>query len=898
MIYENKKYTAVVIGIIFVALLWVAHLLSFFSPSNGYGYDMLMRSYFPTKASERIIVIEIDSSYVQRGDEVWLALLNQLLRYDVQQIAFTFLPEQATEQFYQLAENSGKTVFGAQAINNSDKSEKIIQTLPRAIADNNIIYGLITDINQQNGVVREQHHTIKANGASFPSFEIQVAQQVLTDSTQLPKTQFKVNFIGNKNRIPQLNIQRVLGGGLVSELVSNRTVLIGINQHPLLSQYFTPVSSDQQLTSEVMFHAFALDTLLSNRQINTLPDWAFLLIISFIAGISLFLCQWLTFQMSILVSITITFICIVISGLILHIFYIWIPVTEPLLGQWLIFTFVWRSRGKVEDLNLDQMLLGLNSKLREKVHHVSFYNTDEPWDQLIAMINQLLHFNRLIFLEKVSGDHRLKEIRALNCTIDDIEEMRRDYERTPYSTAISENKPLLLKKIYLKKAAIDEQQYLAPLIFAGEVLGFWAFTISPKKNISKAKFSTLTKAFMTQISEILYYRQQWKKHLHLEKNKIWSYLRVEDGGEHLQQLNQSVTLMDKRISELQEVFNSINTPCVLYDLFGRILLVNKGMNSLAKISKLRIFNHTMLEFIVEISDYGEAEVRHLLQQIIFDHETISIPVVNKAMGRSFMLHVRPLQYENKQDKNTIVPDENQVFQIDGVLCELVDTTELKNLYELKEKMFERFYFQIRNDFSSILFALPLLGKQQLSPEEKQLIITTVEGKTDETLKTLALVKEQMDVEIEAILTNTLQCYPVNGKASIQRVLTKLQKIINKRKIKIHLKLPELVSLVFASQSELEVVLHATLLIMIEDTYKEGDIWIEAKEKEQNVIYYIHNNGIGISDSQLQKFEESQESETLDFQHAMRRVNRWGGSLNITSQLGKGSRVELLLRRFL
>mgnify|MGYP000662683701 CR=1 FL=1 len=103
MAYENKKYTALVIGIAIVILLSTAHLFSFFSLSNGYSYDVLMRSYSPTEASKRLIVIELDSSYSKRGDEVWLTLLEQILRYDVQQVAFTFLPEHATEQFYQLA---------------------------------------------------------------------------------------------------------------------------------------------------------------------------------------------------------------------------------------------------------------------------------------------------------------------------------------------------------------------------------------------------------------------------------------------------------------------------------------------------------------------------------------------------------------------------------------------------------------------------------------------------------------------------------------------------------------------------------------------------------------------------------------------------------------------------
>lgn len=901
MTYANKKYTAAVIGISIVVFLWTAHLFSFFSLPNGYSYDAMIRSYSPAEASDQIIVIEMDSSFADRGDDVWLALLNKLLEYDVKQIAFSFLPEQASEQFYQLAVDSKKTVFGVQFIKHSEDSEQDILLIPQAVTNKKIVYGLISTFPSQGGVYREQHGVIKANSISFSAFEKRVAEEVLADLESLPDNDFRVNFIGNQNRIPRIRIERVLSGGLISELVSGRTVLIGVNKYPIRSRYYTPVSTDQHLTSEVLFHAFALDTLLSDRQISVFSSWAFLILIILITGASLFFCQWLTFQMSMTVSMISTLMYVLVCGVTLHVFFIWIPVTELLLAQWLTFTLVWRYRLTQEKQSLDQMLLGLSLKLREKVKPISFYRTDEPWEQLISMINQSLHLNRLIFLERVQGDHRLKEITALNCSINDIKEMRRDYERTPYSTAISENRPILLEQDYLTAVDIDEQQYMAPLVFAGDILGFWVFTVSSDIVVSKAKFNTLTQAFMVQISEILHYRQQWQKRMQIDQSKLWSYLRVEGGAEHLHQMNQSVVLLDKRNSELHEVFNSIKTSCILYDLFGRVLLVNKYMEEFAQSVNLRLFNITMLEFIVEITGNNVDYARNLLQQIIFDHESISIPVIHGAMNRSYMLHMRPLKNQDERIQDELIPDESQVFQISGVLCELVDMTELKSLYQLKEKMFERFSFQVRNDLSSILFGLSILDDQQSSKDEKQFVLENIQGKVDETLNMLEVVKKQMDVEIESMVTHTLLCYPVDGRLPLQRAVAQLKNRLEQREINIHLQLPELISLVFASPQELEVVLHAVLLAMIEDTYEAGEIWIEVEEKEQNVFYHIYNKGIGISDNKLQTFEESgltEESEILKFHYAIRCVNRWGGSLNITSQMGEGSRAELLLRRFM
>ncbi len=899
---DNNKYSAIIIGISIVILLWLAHIYSFFSISNGYSYDLLTRIYPSAKASDQVIVIEIDSSYDELGDEIWLKLVKQLINHDIKQIAFPFFPTQVSEQFFQFATDSKKVVFGSKVKTDPENPSVKTLSLPDNATAENLLFGLIAPIPNQHGVFREQNSVIKINESEFPVFELQVAKQVLDKADTLPASNFLVNFIGNKNRIPRLNAQRILTGGLINELVSGRTALVGIINSQYTEQYFTPVSTGQQLTSKLMFHAFALDTLLSDRQIKLVPGWAFILQILTITGITLFICQWLTFQMSMTVSIIATTSYLIICWIALHAFYISIPLTELLLAQWISFALVWRYRVDQENQSLDQVIFGLSLKLREKVNPVSFYHTDEPWNQLIELLNQSLDLHRLIFLERVQGDHRLKEIKALNCSIDDIAELRRDYERLPYSRAISENRPVLLDRVYLKETEVAEEQYLAPLIFAGEILGFWAFTV--KANTVKAsdvKFHALTQAFMVQISEILHYRQEWQRQTQKNQNKLLSYLRVEGGSTHLQELNKSVALLDKRGFELHEVFNNINTHCILYDLFGRVLLVNQKMEVMTQQSGLLLFNMTMLDFIVEMTGYDPSSGRQLIQKIIFDHESASIPFNHPIMGQSFMLHLRPLQYQEDKTNEQWIPDESRVFQISGVLCELVDMTELRNLYQLKEKMFERFSFRLRKDLNSILFSLPKLAGTQFTNTEQQSVLNKMDKKIVDTLEILSTVNEQMAIEIEHMLTNHELFYPVDGTATLKKSISALQETIEKREIKMHLDLPGSLSYVFASPMELEVIFHTILTTLIADTYQAGEIWIKAEEKNQSLIYQVHNTGIGISDIKLQQFEDSDvthEPETIKFHSAIETVSRWNGSLGIKSQMGEGSVSELMLKVFL
>jgi len=81
------------------------------------------------------------------------------------------------------------------------------------------------------------------------------------------------------------------------------------------------------------------------------------------------------------------------------------------------------------------------ARLQDYMLPPDFYKLDEHWGQVITFVDQTLNLNRVIFLEKVEGDHRVREVQALRCSLDDIDERRRDFERVPYSDAIAEGGP-------------------------------------------------------------------------------------------------------------------------------------------------------------------------------------------------------------------------------------------------------------------------------------------------------------------------------------------------------------------------------------------------------------------------------------------------------------------------
>lgn len=896
MVINNKRYSALIIGLIIIALIWGAHLFAVFHLLNGFAYDYLMRSYPSTSASEQLIVIDGDKPYAERGDELWLPLLKNILTQDVKQVVFNFLPERVSADFYQFAADSGKVIFAQQVLSNNPDSSIKLQSLPAAALSKNITLAPVKTAPSQHGIYRTQYSTISVDGHALPALEYSAAQRAQGKAATLPTSDYRINFIGGTARIPKVKLAQAATGGLVSELVTGRTVLIGIYDLEPLASYFTPLSTDTEQTSDVLYHAFALDTLLSGRAIRVLPAWALLPIIAIITVATLILCQFLSFQRSLVISAVLTLCYTLICWMLLQGLFVWIPLIELLLAQWLTFAWAWRYRIVQENQVLDTTLFNLSVNLQEKVFPVSFYHSQDPWAQLIVMINQSLNLNRMIFLERVANDHRLKEIKAFKCSITDIIELRRDYERTPYSTVIQEHKPLLQERPYLKSLAEEEQQYLAPLIFAGDVLGFWAFTVDPGTVRSTVKFLSLAQAYMTQISEILYYRQEWQKRMEQEKNKLWTYLSFSTGAKPYQMFDQSVALLDRRIAELQQVFNNLNTGGVLYDLFGRVLLLNKYIEDLALSENLKLYNMTALDFISTVTGFDAVNSRNIMQKAIFDHETVSIPISRFKTNRNYILHIRPLKLQDHNQVNDSAP----VFQIIGILCELEDITELKAIYRLKEQMFERFSFQMRNDLATMVFALSIFEDASTSTEEKSFALHSIQGKIEETLTTLNSVNEQINIEIES-LVSSLGRYPINGQEAIKKAIVELKEYAALRTISLHLKTPHLLSLIYASPTELYQAFHTVLKAIIDDSFEGTEVWIEIEEKQEWVHYHFRNSGIGIAHDKLQQSNKATSpisAETLKMDEVIHYVKHWEGLIEFSTQVGKGSIITLSLKCFL
>ena len=896
--YGETRYAAVMLGPLLGGVLWAFGTAGLFAVPDGVLYDYLVRmGRGSSQALPKVLLLDAQPESRDGGDATWLPLLKELQSQGADQVLFTFLPAHVTPDFYAYARSSGNVFFGRRLIQPTGVLTEAleIESLPKAAQEKGMLSAVYALAPSEYGVYRIQAHAFATSAdPASPALESLAAAYVRGGVDKLQKEGlYRVSFLGSYE-LPRISATRVANGELIPELVKGRSVLIGFaGAGPHL---YTPLAGSGRMLSELEFHGYALDTLLRDQPIGSVPNWVRFPMILSLIGFSLFILQWGGLRFAVGVTAILVVANGIMAWLALDFARVWLPLTELWLAQIATFFLFTRVRAVTEETKLRRMMQETNAKLRERFFPASFSASQEHWSQVIAMVNQTLNLERVIFLERVKGDHRVREVKSLNCSLQDIKEQRRDYERAPYSTAIAERSPIEVKD-YLSRGADGEVQYLVPLLFGGEILGFWAFGARPEKLAALHNRDAVLRDFGEQIAELLFYRQQWLAKEAEASRPLERYLRLQGGEQVVESLEKTLAALDRRLAGMEDYLHGLSTAGILYDLFGRVLIVNRQMMQILTKAKLAPYQMTVADLVSAVAGVRLDHARGLIQSIILDRQKISISAKLPDDQRSYVLYLGPL-LPDRQNQGVRTADPRP-FELEGVLCELIDVTAIKRLCYLKDEVAERLVYQVRNDTASLLMAVSLLEIPALTEEKRSRAISIARDKISNmmmvTEKTHGLLSQEVNIEAETR-------YPVDCKQPLHAAVDALESKAASHGIRFDLNLPDLISLVFASPEGLKAVLESILAALITDTIQQGGIRVDLEERDQWIVYRFSSQGFGMPEERFQAYLHGDASlSTEEFRNLRQsavRVEHWGGALEGHSEIGVGTRLELKLKGFI
>ncbi len=761
---------------------------------------------------------------------------------------------------------------------------------------NNTAY--MTAITIQAGHFRRWHKEQAIDSKTYPAFQSKLRNLDNSVHLALPSSNTGViDFSMEDGFVPIVKAQRVLEQGLATSLIENKFILIGNALEPGHPGFTVPIRADTGI-SQLELQGYALHSALSKRFLKFASYLTTMLGALLIASLSILLFQWFPPQFSATYSISICLLLVAAQWLSVKFNALILPAWEWIICQIMTLIMVYQLRRNKEEQALNRIIAETNSRLSERVQPLNFNRIDDPWRKILNMVNQQLNLQRSIFLEKVGNDHRLKEIEALDCSINDISEYRRDYHRAPYSDALEVNRPIIPFRDYFKEVDEGEIQYLIPLNFVGDVLGFWALTLFPDEHFDKELFENNLVNFSTQISELLYHRKHWKLH-DLKSQNPWIKLISFEIGQSLHtQLTHSVTLLENRLNTLEDIFNGLSTAAIVYDIFGQVLHTNNMIEYLSRINDIAIYKLTAMDLLAKTGEMSLDDARKKLRYVTLKNQTIAISSRAFSSHTSHLLRIRPLLSTAKANSDQVHP-----FQILGILFEFIDISQIQQNIEIRQDVTNKYFNQIRNNLSTISLA----NRQVLKPNgvDKSQWTNIIKEKIEDSGELTRQIEQELKSQV---YMSEQQVVPVNISPTIARVIEALDESAHNKEVSIFYEKPELNTLSYVEIKTFETLISAILNLLISDAAHESIICIvildESKQDLNKIKINFSNMGHGVPKEQLEKallHAHTHLSDKDDYLAQVtslaKKMHYWGGELHIKTDIGSGFSIDLILKSF-
>lgn len=519
----------------------------------------------------RVLLVEapIESFFGDGAD--WAGLVERLLALGAQRVAFVTLPSLDAARLRPLLAHPRVDV-GVRIEVDPVQAERSRLRVPGALHDLGFRAVVVTG-ESRLGVHRSMPFSVPVEGLELPTLQALVARQV---GQELPAQAgaFRIGFLdGPPRQFPRASLQQVMGGELIPEAVRGRIALVGPVSTRFQGSVVTPLTTRTVSVSELEYHGYALDSLLRGRTLRTPGPWSEALLVAVTALATLLGMQRLQFRAGVAVALGGALGLLALAAVLLPAARLHLPVVGPLLALAAITVTVFQHKTRAQGRELGSLVTTTSLALASRWAPVAPREEQAFWAHLLGMMDQLLPLSRAVLLERVGSGQRLREVAALRCSMDDIAERRRDFQRPPYVDSLAhgmEFEPMG----FLKGVAEDEQQLLLPLVADGRVLGFWISGLPRERLAARPTLHTAFEQVAGELAELLLERRGDRR----QRGADASPAPAQD--EVLQRLSFNLRAIDRHFSIMEAIFDGLRTPTVVHDTFGRTIAVNRSMKAL------------------------------------------------------------------------------------------------------------------------------------------------------------------------------------------------------------------------------------------------------------------------------------------------------------------------------
>lgn len=855
-----------------------------------------------------ILLINTSGAALNESELYWRKLLTEINAYSPKHVILAVEPKHAGADFYRELAKGAPASLAVEAVTNSDGSMRTGShpnssnalergwLLPITINDDGTLgyYTYLTEQSKEKPASRSSHTKLKAIEKLVLDQTIGDTQPEGMQTTANLPLYFRVPAPRPKHPLPEVDTEYVVKSGLVADLVSDRWLIIGQGQ--MVPGVITAGRDRPDINSRLQQRGHLLAALLEQRWLQALPGWQNWAIIAFFT----LLCYAL-------LTLTpkhirhwplILWPLVIVGGLaaVLRWLQLQLPLAEMALVP-LIFTLVDSYYRRQEEKTAFSEVLDMTEARMVKQRELSdFFISEDYWEKILTMIRQTLQLEAVIILERPTEKFHLDIVVKFGCSEALVHEKRRDFRRAPFDTALQYGKPIQPDRPFFDIDTRLEVQYICPLYHGGEILGFWALSLSRETVLNTPRFAEILQKYSVQISELLYSRQIMTrggnkllspatetKHLTYDKNLVFQRIMTLES-----QLNSHANLID-----------TTKTGCLLYDLFGNLVLANTAAQSFARNNSVAIFDGNALDLMVTLTGCSPERGRETLLDIIVHNSNTTLPVTIEKGVATHVIHLCLVQSSTDNQESNVAP---RPFDAQGILFEIIDNSRIARLHREKESLLVNLTASAVDMVQGAFFALSAIKRTLANHEESVEDAEDLETILNDITSVMSSLNSQLYLSEDIIRSGHLY---VDMKIAVENSITHHGHQVVARMMEVKANLSDYCELAKANVSDLERTLDRIWTLMLETAEEGSQLQILVDQKEVNNKNIIRcafkNQGYGLTPGIIDAFDRRDLEDLTPTLCALRLVmddvKAWGGTLLLRSSLGKSLTVIVVLETF-
>ena len=847
--------------------------------------------------SRSILLVNASGEALAKDEIYWRKLIREINAHQPKHITLAVQPQNIGPSFYRDLAASASANLAIEPVLNANgsigagshtRAGKLPQSwlLPIDVNGDGTL-GYHTQLNRLS-VTASHTHNLPANEI----LALRLGNGSLNKDAE-PPHYFRVVAPRIAHPLLQVETDYVIESGLVADLVTDRWVIIG--QGDIVSGVIRAGHSTPDSNSSLQQRGHLLAALLEGRWLHVLTKGQHALIVAGLAGL-----WYLVFLLAPRSYQRWLYICWVLTTTLslaatLRWLDLQLPAAELIAIPFLYMIIDTFYRRREEKIAFTQVVEMTEPRMIKQRELSDFFISEDYWEKILSMVRQTLQLEAAMILERPGTKFHLDIVVKFGCSEALLLEKRRDFRRSPFDTALQFGGPIQPERPFFDIDPHLEVQYMCPLYYRGEILGFWALSLLRETVLRTPHFEDILRKYSTQISELLYNRKI------MAQGNIGLVALGEKASELTYDKNivlQRITTIESQLSSHISLIDVMKTGCLLYDLFGNLILANTAAQTFARNNGVAIFDGNALDLLIKLTGCSAERGRDTLLDIIIHNSHVTLPVTLKKDIATHVLYIRLVQ-ESENAEPDAAP---RPFDAQGILFELIDNSRIARLHREKETLLVNLTASAIDMVQGAYFAASAIKRTLVQNEDSTEDIEDLENILGDMATVMSSLNDQLYLSEDIIRSGHLY---VDMKTAVENSISRHSYQVVARMMEVKTNLSDYCELAKANVSDLERVLERIWTLIIETAEEGSQLQILVDQKEmsnKNVIRCaFKNQGFGLTPGIIDAFNRR------DLQHltptlsalrlAMDDLKGWGGALLLRSTLGKSLTVIVVLETF-